>query len=62
MTPQIDIDKTCDGKKYVVVLNITGDTDGWADLSEPFDTYIQAKAWADKIKDGNYIKVYDLPI
>jgi hypothetical protein len=61
MTTLIDIDKTCDGEKYVVVINTTGEIDGWNDLSEPFDTYIQAKTWADKIK-SNHIRIYDLPL
>ncbi len=61
MALQIDIDKTCDGEKYVVVINATGETDGWNDLSEPFDTYAEARAWADKIK-SNHIMLCDLPI
>lgn len=61
MALQIDIDKTCDGKKYVVVINATGEIDGWNDLSEPFDTYTEARAWADKIK-SNHIMLCDLPI
>lgn len=61
MALQIDIDKTCDGKKYVVVINATGEIDGWNDLSEPFDTYVEARAWADKIK-SNHIMLCDLPI
>ena len=45
-----DIDKTMDGKHYVVVGNETGETDGWNDLSEPFDTHEQAKECLDMLK------------
>lgn len=58
MEIQFDIDQTSDLKKYIVLINTTGETDGWQDLTKPFDTYEQAVEWAKHIK-GNY-SVYSL--
>ena len=58
--PQFDIDLSCDLNKYIVLINTTGESDGWQDLTEPFDTYEEARAWADKIK-SNYILLCDIP-
>ena len=47
---KFDIDKTGDDR-YVVLMNTSGEVDGWNDLTEPFDTYEEAEKWASKIKD-----------
>lgn len=52
MELQFDIDLTCDLKKYIVLINTTGETDGWQDLTKPFDTYEEALEWAKKINDN----------
>lgn len=57
---QFDIDLSCDLNKYIVLINTTGESDGWQDLTEPFDTYEEARAWADKIK-SNHILLCDIP-
>ena len=45
-----NIEPTCDMEHYVVQVNYTGDTDGWVDITEDFDTYEEAEEWAKKIK------------
>lgn len=52
MELQFDIDQTSDLEKYIVLINTTGETDGWQDLTKPFDTYEQAVEWAKHIKDN----------
>lgn len=52
MEIQFDIDQTGDLEKYIVLINTTGETDGWQDLTKPFDTYEQALEWAEHIKDN----------
>lgn len=47
---KFDIDRTMDGEHYVVLINTTGEEDGWNDLTEPFHTYEEAEKWAMKIK------------
>lgn len=54
------IDLTCDLKKYVVLINTTGEDDGWQDLTKPFDTYEEALEWVKNIKD-NYGVYADKP-
>ena len=56
---KFDIDLTGDNK-YVVLINTTGQPDGWNDLTEPFDTYEEAEKWASKIKD-NYGVYANIP-
>lgn len=60
MEIKFSIDLTCDLKKYVVLINITGEDDGWQDLTKPFDTYEEALEWAENIKD-NYGVYADMP-
>jgi len=52
METKFEIDQTCDGEKYVVLINTTGEPDEWNDLTKPFDTYEQALEWAEHIKDN----------
>lgn len=54
------IDLSCDLKKYIVLINTTGEDDGWQDLTKPFDTYEEALEWVEKIKD-NYGVYADMP-
>ena len=54
---QFDIDLTCDLKKYIVLINTTGEQDGWQDLTKPFDTREEALEWVKKIS-SNY-RVYN---
>lgn len=54
------IDLSCDLKKYIVLINTTGEDDGWQDLTKPFDTYEEALEWVKKIKDS-YGVYADMP-
>lgn len=49
---EFEIDLTTDLEHYVVVINTTGEIDGWNDLSKPFDTYEEASEWAKHIKEN----------
>lgn len=52
MEIKFSIDLTCDLKKYIVLINTTGEDDGWQDLTKPFDTYEEALEWVKNIKDN----------
>ena len=60
MEIKFTIDLACDGEMYIVLINTTGEDDGWQDLTKPFDTYEEALEWARKIKD-NYGVYVDVP-
>lgn len=60
MEIKFTIDPTCDGEKYIVLINTTGEDDGWQDLTKPFDTYEEALEWVEKIKDNHGVYV-DVP-
>ena len=49
---EFEIDLTCDLEHYVVVINTTGEIDGWFDLTEPFDTYEEASEWVKHIRSN----------
>ena len=51
MEIKFGIDLTGDDK-FVVIANWTGEIDGWADITNPFDTEEEAIEWAKNIKDG----------
>lgn len=46
---KVDIDQTFDDK-FVVVINTSGEHDGWSDFSEKFETREEAVEWLKKIK------------
>lgn len=52
MEIKFSIDLTCDLKKYIVLINTTGEDDGWQDLTKPFGTYEEALEWVKNIKDN----------
>ena len=58
MEIKFEIDLSCDLKKYIVLINTTGEADGWQDLTKPFDTYEEALEWVKKIKDGYGVYAY----
>lgn len=60
METKFSIDLSCDLKKYIVLINTTGEPDEWNDLTKPFDTYEEALEWAKHIKDG-YGVYADMP-
>lgn len=51
MEIKFGIDMTGDNR-YVVIANWTGEIDGWADITKPFNTEAEAVEWAEKIKDS----------
>ena len=59
MEIKFNVETTCDLEHYVVQMNVTGETDGWVDITKDFDTYEEALGWAGKIKDdfGVYTEV-----
>lgn len=60
-TNMINIKRTLDGDHYVVLVNITGEEDGWADLTYPFDSYEDALEWAEKINNRSFGIYTDIP-
>ena len=49
---EFNIIETCDLEHYVVQLNTTGDSDGWQDITKPFNSKAEAVEWAKHITDN----------
>lgn len=55
-----NIEDTLDGEHYVVQANWTGEDDGWVDLTKDFDSFVEAEAWARKLKE-KFVLLTDIP-
>lgn len=58
--PIFNIIDTCDREHYVVQANWTGEDDGWEDITQDFDSFLEAEAWARKLKD-KFVLLTDIP-
>lgn len=58
--PIFNIIDTCDREHYVVQVNFTGEDDGWLDLTKDFNSFVEAEAWARKLKD-RFVLLTDIP-
>ena len=58
--PIFNIIETCDLEHWVVQANWTGEEDGWVDITENFDSFVEAEKWARKLKD-RFTLLTDVP-
>ena len=52
MDIKFNIEETCDQEHYVVQVNMTGEEDGWVDITKPFNDLQEALDWTLNIKDN----------